>query len=41
MEKVLNIYLSIFEAELRAKLSDMELLKDQHLRSIRKIKVDN
>ena len=41
MEKILNIYLSIYEAELRTNLSDMELLKDKHLRSIKKIKEDN
>ena len=41
MEKVMNIYLSIYEAELRVHLHDLDLQKEKHLDQIKKIREEN
>ena len=41
MEKILNIYLSIYEAELRASLHDMDIQKERHLEQIKKMKEES
>ena len=38
MEKVLNIYLSIYEAELRVHLHDIDLQKEKHIEQIKNIR---
>jgi len=41
MEKVLNMYINIYEAELRTSLHDMDIQKERHLESIKKFREEN